>query len=473
MNYKWKLPTEVISKKQCVINNDKVFASLGKRAIIVTGHYSAKSCGALEDVLTVCNRNGIEVTVFDEIENNPSLETVVKGSEAAKACQAEFVIGIGGGSPLDAAKAIAVLAGNEMGALELFKNQFQTALPIIAIPTTAGTGSEVTPYSVILRTDMQTKVSFGNEKTFPAYALIDSKYICSLNRNSTVNTAVDAFTHVFEGYLCNRATVLSDALAMDAIRVFGECFEALLTDKVTEEIREKLMYVSLMGGIVIAHTGVTIVHGMGYCLTYFKEIPHGRANGLLLKAYLDYIYDVKKEKIDLVMQLLHCRSRVDFTDKLEGMIGKAPLLSEDEVEQYTELTMLQGAHGGTFGGNPVACAAALATIDVLQNGAVENAAAMGEYFKNELEKLAAAFQCIGEVRGLGLMLAIELVKEEKLPDSELTAKLKEKVLEKNVLLLTCGTYKNVIRFIAPATVTKEEIHMALLTVRESLLELQK
>lgn len=166
----------------------------------------------------------------------------------------------------------------------------------------------------------------------------------------------------------------------------------------------------------------------------------------------------------------HFGVRPDIFTTAKGIASGFPLsavIAKKEImQQWTP-----GAHGGTFGGNPVACAAGLATMKILEGGALENAAGMGEYFRAGLDKLAAKYACIGEVRGLGLMLAMEMVKDNKEPDAELTNQIRVKALEKNLLLLTCGTFKNVIRYIAPTTVSKEEIDTALQIIDEVLSEL--
>ncbi|MGN0144999.1 MAG: iron-containing alcohol dehydrogenase family protein [Clostridium sp.] len=341
MNYSFKMPVNIYQEEECVKNHKNIFRECGKKAFIVTGKHSAKACGALKDITDVLNEENIDYEIFDEVENNPSLENVTEASIKAKKFGADFIIGIGGGSPLDASKAISVLAANDIEPLELFEMKFTKSYPIIAVPTTSGTGSEATPYSVLLRKDLNTKVSFGNKYTFAEYALLDPKYTVSLGRDITVNTAVDAFTHSLEGYLSNRATDISDSLALEAISKFGSCFKELVEGKMNLEIREKLMYVSMLGGMVITNTGVTIVHGMGYCYTYFKGIPHGRANGLLVKNYLDYIYDVKKERIDKVLSLLGCESIDELGSCIEKLLGTAPHLTDEEIDKYTELTLIQ------------------------------------------------------------------------------------------------------------------------------------
>lgn len=342
MEFKFKVPTNVYFGRDCVVNNSEVFAGLGKKAMIVTGKNSAKASGALDDLINVFEAEKIEYIIFDEIENNPSLETAEKAGKLAADSKVEFVVGIGGGSPIDAAKAIAVLAADpEMPAVDLFKNDFKKVLPIVGIPTTAGTGSEVTSYSVLVRKDMQTKVSFGTDMTYPKLAFLDAKYTETLGKNITVNTAIDAFTHALEGYLANRSTVISECLSLEAIKTFGKSMRKLADFELSSEDRENLMYVSLLGGIVIAQTGVTIAHGMGYCYTYFKEIPHGRANGLIMREYLKLNYDVAKEKIDNALTALGCSSIDEFSDILKSIIGEAPRLTEEEIDLYTELTQIQ------------------------------------------------------------------------------------------------------------------------------------
>lgn len=342
MKFKFAIPTKIYFEKNCIVNNSDILTSMGKKAIIVTGKHSAKASGALDDVLDVLKKADIGYEIFSEIENNPSVETVEKAGKLAIDSAADFVIGIGGGSPLDASKAVAVLGANpDMCALDLFKNEFSRVLPIACIPTTAGTGSEATPYSVLLRNDIQTKVSFGNEKTYPSYAFVDAKYTYSLGKNSTISTAVDAFTHAFEGYLANRSSIISDCFALEALKAFGKTMHKLKDFSLDEEDRENLMLVSLLGGVIISQTGVTIAHGMGYCYTYFKDIPHGKANGMIMKEYMTLNYDAVKDKMDNAMSALGCSSTDELADILHEILGDAPHLTPEEVEKYTQLTLIQ------------------------------------------------------------------------------------------------------------------------------------
>jgi alcohol dehydrogenase class IV len=309
MQFGFEIGTKVLFGKGCLITNKAMLNKYGKRALIVTGKRSAKASGALAHVEEILKEYNIAYSIYDKVENNPSLENVAEGGKAAREFKADFIIGIGGGSPLDASKAVAVLATNDIEPLELYKNVFgNKPLPIVAIPTTAGTGSEVTPYSILTRDDMKTKMSFGNEDTFPKLAFIDATYTESMSYETTVDTAVDALSHAMEGFLSKRSTPVSDVLAVEAIKVFAECSRALSENDIDFNIREKLLYVSVLGGMVISHTGTTIMHGLGYSLTYFKDIPHGRANGFFMREYLKYNYESVSEKIEKILELFKVSS---------------------------------------------------------------------------------------------------------------------------------------------------------------------
>lgn len=342
MQFKFHMPTKAYFGTGCISQNRGELVSLGRKALIVTGGHSARKSGALADICNELTALGIEYTVFDKVENNPSTDTVRAGGAEAERTGAGFIVGIGGGSPLDASKAVAVLAVNKIEPVGLFTNQFANKpLPIVAIPTTAGTGSEVTPYCILTRTDLQTKVSFGNADTFPSLAFLDPRYTESQPFEVTVNTAVDAFSHCLEGYLGKRRTPASDILALEGIRLFGQCLGSLRTAEISYKIRESLLYMSMLGGMVISHTGTTIVHGAGYNLTYFKGIPHGKANGFLMTEYMRFNYDYARDRIDNVIKLLDMENLGDFRHAMTDLLGEAPCLDEAEIAQYADITMTQ------------------------------------------------------------------------------------------------------------------------------------
>jgi alcohol dehydrogenase class IV len=342
MQFKFYIGTKVFFGRNCVKDNKMELKDFGKRAMIVTGRSSGKISGALDDVINVLKDIKIDFMVYDKVENNPSIEMVKDAGAAARQFKADFIVGIGGGSPLDAAKAVAVLAVNDIEPLDLYKNVFENKpLPIIAIPTTAGTGSEITPYSILTRKDIRIKQSFRNDDLFPKIAFVDARYIESMPYDVMVNTAVDTLSHAVEGYLSKRSTTISDLLALESIRLFGECITSLTDNIVDFDTREKLMYMALLGGMVISHTGTTFVHSIGYTFTYFKDIPHGKANGLLMQEYLRFNYSVLKDKIDRILYLLKLKDLDEFGRMMSKLLDCDLELRREELELYASIASEQ------------------------------------------------------------------------------------------------------------------------------------
>lgn len=342
MHFNYNIATKVIFGIGSIKQNRQELLQFGRKALVVTGRKSAKVSGALDDMSDALSSQGIEFEIFDGVENNPTLDNVRDGGLKAREIQADFIAGIGGGSPLDASKAMAVLAANDIDPMELFGNKFKNApLPIIAVPTTAGTGSEVTPYAILTRDDLQTKRSFGNESMFPKIAFMDARYTESLPWEVTVNTAVDALSHAVEGFLGKKSTPLSDIFAIEAIKSFGDCISSLVSNKISMDIREKLLYAAMLAGIVISHTGTTIVHGMGYSLTYFLGIPHGKANGLLMKEYFKFIYENAGAKIDMILGFLKMSSISEFGNLMDTLLFERPKLNPEDVSKFSSITMQQ------------------------------------------------------------------------------------------------------------------------------------
>ncbi|HEX9063218.1 MAG TPA: iron-containing alcohol dehydrogenase, partial [Clostridia bacterium] len=172
-------------------------------------------------------------------------------------------------------------------------------------------------------------------------SFLDPRYTQSMEYETTVNTAIDAFSHALEGYITKRSTPASDVIAKEAIRIFGECIKPLFKNEIDISVREKLLYMSMLAGMVISQTGTTILHGMGYSLTYFKDIPHGMANGLLMYEYLRFNYDVLKEKIDNVLQLSGFSSLEEFGNTINSLIKYNEKISDEEIMLYTDLSMKQ------------------------------------------------------------------------------------------------------------------------------------
>ena len=334
------MPTKVVFG-QDVVKQAGADLVLGSKALIVTGRSSAKLSGALDDVLEVLTTPYV---LFAEVENNPTVETVIRGGQLAREAGCDYVIAIGGGSPLDAAKVMAVLAVNDSHPLEFYKNGWKTpALPVVAIPTTAGTGSEVTQYAVLTIEEEETKKGLSGPDLFPKVAYLDPKYTSSLPLDVTIDTAVDALSHLVEGYLSGRATAASDLVALQGLALWGTTIRPLKTGDLDESVRSALLLASSLGGITIAQTGTTLVHALGYPLTYFHDYPHGRANGVLMAEYLRYTHQVAPERVETVLELLELDSFDDFGDLMDQFfsqyLGELSLSSE-QIQLYASRATL-------------------------------------------------------------------------------------------------------------------------------------
>ena len=342
------MPTRVFAGRHCIAEHAPLIAALGRHALIVTGASSARACGALADVEAALASQAVAFTHFDGVEANPRIETIRLAATMARKCGADFVVGIGGGSPLDAAKAIAVLMADDFDDDTLFGGRYpESTPPIVCIPTTAGTGSEVTPYAVLVDRRSNTKRSMGGPPLFPRISFLDAAYLVTLPWDMTIHTAVDALSHALEGYLANRGTCLSEPYAMLGMRQMGAALREL--SRLREEgtpsadippaLREQALLGSMHAGITIAQTGTTLLHSMGYCLTLHRNLDHGMANGLLMPAYLEGLAAKVPDRIESVLGALGFEKLDACTAFLRGLFHATEHMPESETAAYARDTV--------------------------------------------------------------------------------------------------------------------------------------
>jgi len=318
------LPTKVYFGKGTLKKVGEETAKLGGKAMVVTGRTSARKTGILQRVESSLKKEKIKTILFEQVEPNPSFETAKRGAEVSKREKVEVIVALGGGSPLDAAKAIAVLSTNS-SPLEQYIGQDKVKkplLPLIAIPTTAGTGSEVTKYIVL--TDKKRipphKEVIGDAHLFPKIAILDPELTLSLPPSITADTGVDALSHAIEGFSSNRAQPLADLLALKSINLIFRYLPEAINNPYNLEARSSLLYASFLAGIVIAQTGTIIVHAMGYRLTSEFGIPHGRANGILLPWVYEFNLSANYSKFALLTRELGEKTE-NLSEKEEAQRG--------------------------------------------------------------------------------------------------------------------------------------------------------
>ncbi len=331
------VPTDIYVEKDCVKNHAKEMLAVGKRALIVTGHSSAKANGSLNDVTEVLNNGRVAYQIFDEVEENPSTDTVGKGAQIARNFNADFIIGIGGGSAIDAAKAMALLIVNPgLNADDLHKAPSHPLnhAPVVAVPTTCGTGSEATPVAIITNHKINLKKSIPH-RIFPMLALVDGKYLASAKKQLIVNTAVDALAHMVESILNVHSNILNRMCPEYGLKLWGECKEALIASlaannaaPIDASMYEKLMYTSTIAGMSIAMTSTAVPHGMSYDLTLSKGTPHGPAVGYFLAAYVEICHKKVSNDVEKVLSLLGLQSVEEFAEMLHKLIGTCSVTRE-------------------------------------------------------------------------------------------------------------------------------------------------
>lgn len=284
-NMYYKLPVELYCEKNCILNHTDDIAFIGKSAYIITGKHSSKENGSLSDVENALKNRNISYKIYDNICENPSIENVMDAvSKAPSGC--DFVIGIGGGSPLDASKAVSLMLANpEKSSDFLYEKCISEHLPVVTIPTTCGTGSEVTPYSILTIHKKRTKSSLPH-KIYPALALIDPMYLNSAPASVLKNTAIDALGHLIESYINANATNISKMFCNYALSMWKAIPYILKNNIRNYEAYELLMMISAYAGMAISHTGTSLPHKMSYTVTYEQNVAHGKAVGAFLAAYV-------------------------------------------------------------------------------------------------------------------------------------------------------------------------------------------
>ena len=270
-----------------------------KSLLIVTDKQMVKF-GYVKKLQEILSKAGLKSNVFDDTIPDPTDTVVLNGVDILKKNKNDAVIGFGGGSPIDTAKAIAVLSQYSKN-IQDYKppSTFdKKGLPIIAIPTTAGTGSEVTHHSVIIDTKSNNfeKISCRGEGFVPIVSIIDYELTLSKPRRLTIDSAIDTLTHGIEAYVSKKATLFSDRMALDTIRLVQENIYAVDEDPKNLKAREGLMLAATLGGLAFSNASICLVHGMSRPLGSNFKVPHGLSNAMLLPTITEFSIDHAKNR---------------------------------------------------------------------------------------------------------------------------------------------------------------------------------
>lgn len=333
---------------------------LGKsKGYIISGPHLNK-IGMVAKCRKALKNAGMESECFTETEGNPSTDTVVKATEGFKKSNADFIVAFGGGSPLDVAKAVAVLAtyGGNIVDYEGAGKVMGPVVPMIAIPTTAGTGSEVTAFSVITDHSRNYKLTVVSNYLLPAYVILDPDLIATVPANTAAACGIDAMVHALEAYISKAASPFSDIFAREALRLIGGSIRDYVADRSNPAACESMMVGSLFAGIAFSHARLGNVHAMSHPVSAYFDVPHGVANAILLPTVVDFNKDAADP--EKYRYIYGCISKdmgadINFTPDmlateirmLNYELGILPTLSDigvtsDKFEQMTDDAMKSG-----------------------------------------------------------------------------------------------------------------------------------
>lgn len=263
----------------------------GKKALVVTDKGLIKF-GVAKLVTDVLDKAGIAYTIFSEVKPNPTVTNVKDGIAAFEAAEADFIIAIGGGSSMDTAKAVGIVVKNpefsDIVSLEGCAPTKNKSVPIIAMPTTAGTAAETTINYVIIDEDKQKKMVCVDPNDIPAVAIIDAELMYSLPRGLTAATGMDALTHAIEGYITKAAWEMSDMFEIEAVRMIARYLPIAVEEPSNPVGRNGMAVAQYIAGMAFSNVGLGLVHGMAHPMGSLFDIPHGVANALLLPTIMEF-----------------------------------------------------------------------------------------------------------------------------------------------------------------------------------------
>lgn len=317
----------------------------GRKILIVSGKSSIFNSGLFDKITGILSKEGLEYVSYPGASPEPDTEDVDKGVQLCIKEGCDCILAVGGGSAMDVGKAIAVVATNGGSVREYFgemtyKNE---PLPVVAIPTTCGTGSEVTRFAVIVDRSQFTKKTVSSEKIIPKLSILDAEVLTTLPSQLAVATGMDAFSHAAESYLSTRADFLSKIFAVESLKLLLKSLPEMNEKPDSLDVREKLLLASLIAGFGLNKTGTIIVHGMGYALTITHNTHHGTANAILLPYVFNYLKNYGYEKeISELEKLWGDTSKLNIFIKNLGLPSRLRDIGikEDEIDKLTDLAVI-------------------------------------------------------------------------------------------------------------------------------------
>ena len=339
-----------------------------RKALIVTDKDLVKF-GVVKKVTDLLDSAELAYDIYDEVKANPTVAIVKKGVEEFKASGADYLIAIGGGSPIDTAKAIGIIINNpeyaDVVSLEGVAPTKNPCVPLIAVPTTAGTAAEVTINYVITDEEKKRKFVCVDPHDIPIVAVVDSDMMSSMPKGLTASTGMDALTHAIEGYTTLGAWELTDTLHLKAIEIIGRSLRGAVAND--PKGREDMALGQYVAGMGFSNVGLGVVHGMAHPLGAFYDTPHGIANAVLLPYVMEYNAEYTGDKFKYIAEAMgvdvtgmgeaeYRKAAIDAVKQLSKDIGIPEKLNEIGVKEEDLPALAQSAFDDVCtGGNPRPC----------------------------------------------------------------------------------------------------------------------
>ena len=359
--FKYFLPVNIEFGSGKVAKAGELTTPYGKKALIVTGHSSAKKSGLYDKVKDSLKAEGIDSVLFDKVAQNPLTTTAAEGAAFAKDNGCDVVVAIGGGSIMDCAKAIAFLAVNDGDVSDYIfgKKASDTALPIILIPTTCGTGSEGNGIAVLTNPDNGDKKSLRCNAIVAKVSIVDPECMMTMPKHVLASVGFDALCHNMESYTSKIAQPFTDALSLYAVDLIAHNLVDVYKGTGSKDSWEKITLASTIGGMVINTTGVTLAHGMEHPASGLKDVVHGKGLAALTPTIIEDSYQGAPEKFAKLAKLFGGEKAEDLAGKVRELLEDIELtctlsdlgIEEKDIPWMAENCMKVSAH--SIANNPV------------------------------------------------------------------------------------------------------------------------
>lgn len=333
MGFNFHVPTKLVFGRGSLEKLSRQKLPGKKALIVISNGKSTRANGYLDRVEAQLQQAGVESLVFDKVMANPVLANVAEGAGVARENGCDFIVGLGGGSCLDCAKAIAAMAANQgnywdyvFGGTGGRGKMAAAALPVIAIPTTAGTGSEMNQWAVITNEETNEKIGYGNDSMFPRIALVDSDLMRSVPPQFTAYQGFDALFHSTEGYIASRASDITDMFALKAIESVSRNLAAAFTNGDDETAREAIALGSTFSGVVLAVGSTTSEHAMEHPMSaHHHQLPHGAGLLMISKAYYSHFVKNAPMLSDRFVAMARAMGKTDTQDPMDFVVALTEL----------------------------------------------------------------------------------------------------------------------------------------------------